>query len=89
MENVREHYGLPMFQEETFAMNNVPDQNTVILCDCGCDKCPILERQENTVVIQDDFGGKAVLTGDQWKLLLRLIEQKHFAGWTFEPSLNQ
>jgi hypothetical protein len=61
----------------------------VILCDCGCDKCPILERQENNVIIQDDFGGKAVLTGDQWKLLVQLIEQKRFADWTFEPSLGQ
>ncbi len=70
-------------------MNDSKDQNTVILCDCGCDKCPILERQENTVAIQDDFGGKVVLTGDQWKLLVQLIEQKRFADWTFEPSLSQ
>jgi hypothetical protein len=70
-------------------MNDSKDQNMVILCDCGCDKCPILERQENNVIIQDDFGGKAVLTGDQWKLLVQLIEQKRFADWTFEPSLGQ
>ena len=69
-------------------MNNDQDQNTVIICACGCDKCPILERQDNTVVIQDDFGGKAVLTGDQWKILVQLVEQKRFASWTFEPSPN-
>ena len=67
-------------------MGNSKDQNTVTLCDCGCDKCPTLERQDNQVSIQDDFGGKVTLTGSQWNLLVQMIEQKQFADWSFEPS---
>ena len=69
-------------------MSDPKDQKIVTLCD-SCDKCPTLERQENQVFIQDDFGGKVVLTGNQWNLLVQLVEQKHFADWTFEPSSNQ
>ncbi|HWS82789.1 MAG TPA: hypothetical protein VN207_00870 [Ktedonobacteraceae bacterium] len=70
-------------------MGDFNDQNTVTLCDCGCDKCPTLERQDNQVFIQDDFGGKVILTGGQWNLLVQLIEQKQFADWTFELSSSQ
>ena len=67
-------------------MSDFKDQKMVVLCDCGCDKCPTLKRQDDQVTIQDDFGGKVILTGDQWNLLVRLIEQKQFANWTFESS---
>ena len=68
-------------------MNDPKDRKIITLCgDSGC--CPTVERQENTVFIQDDFGGKVVLTGDQWNLLVRMIEQKQFADWTFVSSSN-
>lgn len=70
-------------------MNDFKDQKIITLCDkCDCG-CPTLERQDNQVFIQDDFGGKVILTGDQWNLLIQLIEQKQFADWTFESSANQ
>jgi hypothetical protein len=88
MENVCASDELSIFQEEVFSMSDFKDQNTVVLCD-SCDKCPILEREDNQVVVRDDFGGKIVLTGDQWNLLVQLVEQKRFADWTFEPSVSQ
>jgi len=70
-------------------MSDFKDQKTIALCgECSCG-CPTVERQENQVFIQDDFGGKVILTGDQWNLLVQLIEQKHFADWAFEPSSSQ
>ena len=69
-------------------MNDFQDQKIIALCD-KCASCPTLERQENQVLIRDDFGGKVVLAGDQWNILVRLIEQKQFANWVFEPSSSQ
>ena len=69
-------------------MNDFKDRKSITLCHTD-DCCPTVERQENTVFIQDDFGGKVVLTGDQWNLLVRMIEQKQFADWAFAPSPNQ
>ena len=69
-------------------MSDSKDQKIVTLCQ-NDECCPTLERQENTVFIQDDFGGKVVLTGDQWNLLVRMIEQKQFDDWGFAPSSNQ
>ena len=68
-------------------MNDFKDRKIITLCgDSQC--CPTVEQQENTVFIQDDFGGKVALTGDQWNLLVRMIEQKQFADWTFASSSN-
>ena len=69
-------------------MNDFKDRKSITLCHTD-DCCPTVERQENTVFIQDDFGGKVALTGDQWNLLVRMIEQKQFADWAFAPSSNQ
>jgi hypothetical protein len=56
-------------------MSDSKSRKVITLCHTK-DCCPTLEQQENTVLIQDDFGGKVVLTGDQWNLLVRMIEQK-------------
>src|SRR2546429_6797647 len=71
-----------LFQQEVSFMNDSKDRKTITLCDEE-ECCPTVEQQENTVFIQDDFGGKVALTGDQWNLLVRMIEQKQFADWTF------
>lgn len=69
-------------------MSDPKDQKIVTLCHTD-DCCPTLERQEDQVFIQDDFGGKVILTGGQWNMLVQMIEQKQFANWTFEPSSSQ
>jgi hypothetical protein len=69
-------------------MNDAKDRKIITLCHTK-DCCPTLERQEDAVLIQDDFGGKVVLTGDQWDLLVRMVEQKQFDDWSFAPSSNQ
>ena len=38
------------------------------LCQNGC--CPTVEFDTDSVIIQDDFGGKVSLTSAQFKILL-------------------
>lgn len=37
---------------------------------CQNDCCPTVEFNKDSVIIKDDFGGRVILTADQFKILL-------------------
>ena len=60
---------------------NEPQAKPIVKLCSGAQGCPTVERREEGVEIRDDFGGKVVLTEEQWTDFLHRVEQKQFADW--------
>ena len=61
-------------------MSQFQSKPVITLCNAG-GSCPTLEYQEKGIEVKDDFGGRVLLTHEQWTDLMVRIDQKQFDGW--------
>jgi hypothetical protein len=50
-------------------------QNSITLCPCNSNGCPVLSKEENHFILTDDYGGKVKLEKEELELLKAAIDE--------------